>query len=62
VAYHDRDTTDADVADAPDYKGAITEEEALRRLGIDPATPLGERAEALRAAGHTIPKYEPVER
>jgi hypothetical protein len=59
--YLDRDTTDTDVFDAPDYVSEITEEEALIRLGIDPKTPLGEQAAALRAAGHTLPAYELVE-
>jgi hypothetical protein len=41
--------------------GELSEEEVLRRLGIDPATPLGERAAAMRAAGHTLPEYVLVE-
>jgi hypothetical protein len=61
VAYLDRDTTDTDVADAADYDPAISEAEALTALGIDPQTPLGQRAAALRAAGHVVPKFEPVE-
>jgi len=55
--YLDRDTTDTDVFDAPDYSGELTEEEVLHKLGIDPKT----RAAALRAAGYTLPAYELVE-
>jgi hypothetical protein len=57
MAYLDRDTTDTDVADPADYDDS-DRDELLTKLGIDPATPLGEMAAALRAAGHNVPKYE----
>jgi hypothetical protein len=60
VAYLDRDTTDSDIYDAADYDDS-DRDELLRKLGIDPSIPLGEQAAALRAAGHVVPKYEPVE-